>query len=257
MQECLEFLDTKEEEQEEQEEGENSIKILEARLEANKGNGLKTLLKEMGKSILKETPTTPQARLVDLCDFLEAYKGKAHEEERKTRQEELLQDTKALSLFEDLLDKNKKSFNQSKLKAKCLELALQALEATELGAKLVVYYQLSQAQEPLKQKLKALQDELVALVLDKLKNLSEAEILELLGQKWFEPLENALFALPGQFVACIARKVQALVDKYAFCLQGVQKDIDNATKELESALEDLEGFKEHEGLQELLKILKA
>ncbi|CCF80878.1 hypothetical protein [Helicobacter bizzozeronii] len=156
-----------------------------------------------------------------------------------------------------MLNKDCKSFNQAKLKAKCLEFALEALKHTELGAKLIPYYQLSQQEKSLKEKLKKLQEALVALVLDKLKNLSETEILELLGQKWFNPLENALFALPKQFVAQLARRVQALASKYALCLQGVQKDITHATKELESALEDLEGFKEHEGLQALLQILKA
>ncbi|WP_199767460.1 hypothetical protein [Helicobacter bizzozeronii] len=192
-----------------------------------------------------------------LHDFLEEHKGRVYEQERKAYQKELLEDQEILIHFKDLLNKDCKSFNQSKLKAKCLEFALEALKHTELGAKLVSYYQLSQQEKPLKEKLKKLQEALVTLVLDKLKNLSETEILELLAQKWFEPLEKALFGLPDAFIVQLARRVQALASKYALCLQGVQGHIAQSTQEFKEALSRLEGFSAHVGLQELVKLLEG
>ncbi|WP_233704196.1 type I restriction endonuclease subunit M [Helicobacter bizzozeronii] len=241
MQECLEFFNATEQEEEE-------VKALERYLNAN----LEGLLRQKGLEILGEGS---QAQLIALHHFLEAHKGKEHKKVSQQKQQEFL--NAHAKEFQALLSPDHKSFNQPKLKAKCLEFALEALKHTELGAKLIPYYQLSQQEKPLKEKLKKLQEALVALVLDKLKNLSETEILELLGQKWFNPLENALFALPKQFVAQLARRVQALASKYALCLQGVQGHIAQNTQEFKEALSGLEGFSAHVGLQELVKLLKG
>ncbi len=264
VQDCLGFFsqeeqeDVKEEEEEaeleaEQSEAEQAIKTLEAHL---KNKGLEKLVRKMGGEILMQLPHTPQARLVALHDFLEEHKDKSYKQEKEQRQKELLEDNTILEHFKDLCNRNLKSFNASKLKAKCLELVLEALRQDQLGAKLVSYYEYSKQEKPLKDALKTKKDELVNLVLHKLKNLSDKEIITLLEQKWFDPLESALFALPNLWITDLARQVQGLENRYNPCLQEVQAAIIKNCQECSAALQDLEGFKDHQELQHLVELLK-
>ncbi|WP_163532943.1 type I restriction-modification system subunit M [Helicobacter suis] len=264
VQDCLGFFgmqeENVEEEQEkseqeaEQSEAEQAIKTLKAHL---KDKGLEKLLRKMGGEILMRSSCTTQARLVALHDFLEEYKDKSYKQEREQRQKELLEDNTILEHFKDLCNRDLKSFNTSKLKAKCLELVLEALKQDQLGAKLVSYYEYSKQEKPLKDALKTKKDELVKLVLDKLKNLSDKEIITLLEQKWFDPLENALFVLPNLWITDLARQVQGLENRYNPCLQEVQTAIIQNCQECSAALQDLEGFKDHQGLQHLVELLKV
>ena len=89
-----------------------------------------------------------------------------------------------------------------------------------------------------------------------IENLSDEQVLELLKEKWINPLIRNLMQLPDRIVSELVDKLKALEKKYETTLAEVESQIEETEKELSLMIDDLEaGEFDMLGLHEFKKLL--
>ena len=89
-----------------------------------------------------------------------------------------------------------------------------------------------------------------------IENLSDEQVLELLKEKWINPLIRNLMQLPNRIVSELVDKLKALEKKYETTLAEVESQIEETEKGLSLMIDDLEaGEFDMRGLYEFKKLL--
>lgn len=89
-----------------------------------------------------------------------------------------------------------------------------------------------------------------------IENLSDEQVLELLKEKWINPLIRSLMQLPDRIVSELVDKLKALEKKYETTFAEVESQIEETEKELFLMIDDLEaGEFDMLGLHEFKKLL--
>ena len=93
---------------------------------------------------------------------------------------------------------------------------------------------------------------------DRIENLTDQEVFELLELKWITPVVNSLNNLPETIITTLSYKIQALTDKYAITYSDVAKEIKEAESSLSELIDNLEGNEfDIKGLNELKSLLNG
>ncbi len=105
----------------------------------------------------------------------------------------------------------------------------------------------------------ALKQEAAALHLQTkatIEGLSNAQVNELLERKWITPFSEELHSLPGQQIDGLARKLEALVQKYQITYAENAREIRQTERELAGMMGELDGSEfDLKGLDELKTLL--
>ncbi|WP_026624905.1 type I restriction-modification system subunit M [Eggerthia catenaformis] len=89
-----------------------------------------------------------------------------------------------------------------------------------------------------------------------IENLSDEQVLELLKEKWINPLIQNLMQLPERIVSELVAKLEALAKKYETTFAEVESQIEETEKELCLMIDNLEGNEfDMLGLHEFKKLL--
>ena len=89
-----------------------------------------------------------------------------------------------------------------------------------------------------------------------IENLSDEQVIELLKDKWINPLVQNLMQLPDSIVTELVVKLEALAKKYETTFAEVETQIEETEKSLSAMIDDLEGREfDMLGLDELKKLL--
>lgn len=110
-----------------------------------------------------------------------------------------------------------------------------------LGAKLQLAYQLLAEEKTLKAQIKADSAALHSHTKTVIEQLSDDEALDLLRQKWIEPLNGAMLALPNTMLAGFSQKLTALCDKYAQTYQQISERKQHSATQLAQMMNELTG----------------
>ena len=91
-----------------------------------------------------------------------------------------------------------------------------------------------------------------------IEDLSDAQVLELLRQKWITPLCESLRAMPDAIVDTLEKSVQALAGKYAVTYLELDAQIQKSEELLSSMIDDLTGSEyDMKGLAEFKALLQG
>lgn len=89
-----------------------------------------------------------------------------------------------------------------------------------------------------------------------IESLSDEQVMELLKEKWINPLIQNLMQLPDRIVSELVDKLKALTKKYETTFAEVESQIEETAKELSLMIDDLEaGEFDMLGLHEFKKLL--
>ena len=89
-----------------------------------------------------------------------------------------------------------------------------------------------------------------------IENLSDEQVIELLKDKWINPLINNLMKLPDTIISNLQAKLEAIAKKYDTTLDEVETQIKETEQTLTAMIDDLEGNEfDMLGLAELKKLL--
>lgn len=110
-----------------------------------------------------------------------------------------------------------------------------------LGAKLQTAYKLIIEEKTLKAELKTQSAELHSKTKAAIESLDDAEALDLLRQKWFVPLNEAMCRLPENMLAQFSQKLSALCDKYADTYQHISERKQESAAALAQMMDELTG----------------
>lgn len=124
--------------------------------------------------------------------------------------------------------------------------------------KVVKAFNLLADEKELKSQIKKESAALYLKTKDKIENLTEDEVFELLELKWIVPVVSSLNNLPETIITKLSNKVEALADKYAITYSDLAKEIATAESNLSTLIGDLEGNEfDMKGLNELKSLLKT
>ena len=110
-----------------------------------------------------------------------------------------------------------------------------------LGAKLQAAYKLLAEEKTLKAELKTQSAELHSKTKAAIESLDDAEALDLLRQKWFVPLNEAMCKLPENMLAQFSQRLTALCDKYADTYQHISQRKQESAAALAQMMDELTG----------------
>ena len=131
-----------------------------------------------------------------------------------------------------------------------------AAESIELRHKLECVETLAKEEKEVKAQIKTKSAELHAKTKKTIENLTDEQAMNLLENKWIDPLIDQLHKLPDTVVDNLVGKIQALQNKYATTFFEVEDQIRKTEAALSEMIDDLEG-NEYDtlGLAELKKLL--
>lgn len=117
---------------------------------------------------------------------------------------------------------------------------------------------LNDEEKELKKQIKAEREKLHIKTKETIESLSDAEVLELLENKWIDPLICNITDLPIKAANDLVSEVKRLADKYRLTLSGIEAEIIQVEEELSSMLDDLTGNEfDMLGISELKKLLRG
>lgn len=102
-------------------------------------------------------------------------------------------------------------------------------------------YLLSEDEKAQSQEVKKLRAKLKIDVEEKINNLSDDEIFELLREKWVTPIVNEINVLPEQLFTSFAADLESLREKYQYPLADIDSEIVSVEDELSSLVRQLSG----------------
>lgn len=117
---------------------------------------------------------------------------------------------------------------------------------------------LIEKEKTLKKEIKAETEKLLANTKQTIENLTDERVLELLKEKWINPIINALNELPNEIVKELVSKISNLANKYSLTLVELESQIKESENALSSLIDELEGNEyDMKGLEELKTLLKG
>ena len=115
---------------------------------------------------------------------------------------------------------------------------------------------MTKQEKALKAEIKSAAAELDALTKTTIEGLTDAQVLELLEQKWIMPLFAELAKLPNTMVEGLVSKIQTLQNKYSTTFFDVENEIRTTEKQLATMMDDLTGSEyDLKGLSEFKTLL--
>ena len=116
--------------------------------------------------------------------------------------------------------------------------------------------ELTKQEKALKAEIKSDAASLEALTKKTIEGLTDAQVLELLEQKWIVPFTNELAKLPDAMVDSLVSKIQTLQNKYSTTFFDVESEIRATEKQLAAMMDDLTGSEyDLKGLSEFKTLL--
>ena len=116
--------------------------------------------------------------------------------------------------------------------------------------------ELTRQEKALKAEIKSDAAALEALTKKTIEGLTDAQVLELLEQKWIAPFTNELAKLPDAMVDSLVSKIQTLQNKYNTTFFDVESEIRATEKQLAAMMDDLTGSEyDLKGLSEFKTLL--
>ena len=132
------------------------------------------------------------------------------------------------------------------------------IESKSLVEKLEEVDALTKEEKKLKSEIKAGDDALHLETRDRIENLSDIEVVELLQQKWIAPIYDEIIAISIKVVDEFKKGIEALVNKYADTFEDLEKEIQDTQDELSKMLGELTGSEaDLAGIRELQKLLSG
>ena len=111
-------------------------------------------------------------------------------------------------------------------------------------------------EKDLKKRVKDETGKLHLKIKETIENLSDEQVIELLKDKWINPLINNLMKLPDTIISNLQAKLEAIAKKYDITLDEVETQIKETEQTLTAMIDDLEGNEfDMLGLAELKKLL--
>ena len=127
-----------------------------------------------------------------------------------------------------------------------------------LESKLLKAQELLAEEKDIKADIKADSAELHSKTKAAIEALNDAEALDLLRQKWFVPLNAAMFRLPENMLAQFSQKLTALCDKYADTYQHISERKQESAAALAQMMDELTGSEfDLQGIAAWQEILKG
>ena len=134
--------------------------------------------------------------------------------------------------------------------AKNKDLEPETLEKVKKVAKLI------SEEKDLKKEIKTLSAELENDTKKRIETLSDEEVIELLQDKWIQPIVTGLDIIPNRIISTLSSRMDSLAKKYETTFADVEQDIRKTEESLKLLLNDLEGSEEDMlGLEEFKKLL--
>ena len=91
-----------------------------------------------------------------------------------------------------------------------------------------------------------------------IEELSDAQALELLEEKWIVPLSYCIKQLPNAAICALEEKIKALSEKYAVTYSAIESEIQETASALAALIDELTGNEyDSKGLSELRSLLKG
>ena len=109
------------------------------------------------------------------------------------------------------------------------------------GAKLLKATSLMDEEKENKKEIKEKEEELHKLTKERIENLSDKEVMDLLYGKWIKPIEDGIDELVNQLFNDLKSELTNLNDKYAKTMHDIQEDIDKSNQELIKMMDQLTG----------------
>lgn len=117
---------------------------------------------------------------------------------------------------------------------------------------------LNNEEKELKKQIKAEREKLHIKTKETIESLSDVEVLELLENKWIDPLICNITDLPIKAANDLVSEVKRLANKYRLTLNGIEDEIIQVEEDLSSMLDDLTGNEfDMLGISELKKLLRG
>ncbi len=192
----------------------------------------------------------------------------AEVEEKKNRLAEI--PSRIEEIFEELSEDDKESISETlnedntAFVIKTIPAMVKALksedseESKSLVEKLEEVDALTKEEKKLKSEIKAGDDALHLETRDRIENLSDTEVVELLQQKWIVPIYDEIIAISIKVVDEFKKGIEALVNKYADTFEDLEKEIQDTQDELSKMLGELTGSEaDLAGIRELQKLLSG
>ena len=192
----------------------------------------------------------------------------AEVEEKKNRLAEI--PSRIEEIFEELSEDDKESISETlnedntAFVIKTISAMIKALksedseESKSLVEKLEEVDALTKEEKKLKSEIKAGDDALHLETRDRIENLSDIEVVELLQQKWIVPIYDEIIAISIKVVDEFKKGIEALVNKYADTFEDLEKEIQDTQDELSKMLGELTGSEaDLAGIRELQKLLSG
>lgn len=126
----------------------------------------------------------------------------------------------------------------------------------ETLAKLKKVVDIIDEEKKLKKEIKTLNAGLENETKKRIEELTDIEVIELLKDKWINPIVKGLDVIPNRIIESLSSKMESLVKKYELTFSDVEKEIAETEKALRDMLDDIEGSEEDLlGLKELKRLL--
>ena len=170
--------------------------------------------------------------------------------------EELSEDEK--EEISELLNDEKDSFQPTEVLKYAKKLKGQFLPNGSLDLRIFKISKAIEEEKELRKQIKVLQSDLEISTKKAIEELSDSEVLDLLKEKWINPVLASLEKLPEKLINDFSSKLQKLSKKY----ENTYFDLDNEILETETALSDMIDELEADefdkkGLVELQKLLRG
>jgi len=133
-----------------------------------------------------------------------------------------------------------------------------ALDEDSYEAKILKAQELLSESKDLKKRAKAKETALHLKTKSTIEGLGDAQVNQLLEQKWIKPMTNALHTLPDEVISNLSSAVLALSEKYATTYKDIVEEMRDTEATLSSLIDELTGSDyDLKGLAEFQKLLKG
>lgn len=198
-------------------------------------------------TILKEEATTLANKNNELADITNAYTEIL---------ENISEDDK--DSYKDLFNEEGSAFVNSEVTKKAKELnktkAIYGEDTVEYYIKKVA--ELIEREKALKKEVKVENEKLLAKTKSAIENLTDEQVLELLKEKWINPVISSLLELPNAIIKDLVSKISNLANKYSLTLVELESQIKESEKALSAMIDELEGNEyDMKGLEMLKSLL--
>ena len=115
---------------------------------------------------------------------------------------------------------------------------------------------LNDKEKKLKAEIKSDEESLHLKTKDTIKSLTDAQVRQLLHEKWDAPVETGILSLADSMVDAFTKSIETLAQKYSVTMNDLEREIRDTEESLSSMLSELTGTDaDMAGIHELQKLL--